>query len=174
MPRNVIRVKLLRDLLGELKPRALIEFGLAGLLLAGVWSAFIIWPLAWLIKRFRHRTTVITPVQKRVRWIGAGLVILFGLLSFIFAAGLIGVSFYAIVSNTNLLILSSLPGWSGPLFIIPWLLIGLALGLMVTTILVWRSSGWSIWGRLYYTFLTLAALGYVVVLSMGGLMAVLI
>ena len=80
----------------------------------------------------------------------------------------------ALLANTNLLVLSSLPGWSAPLFVIPWLLLLLALGLVVATALIWRGSGWSVWGRLYYTFVSLCAVGYVVVLSAGGLMTVLV
>jgi hypothetical protein len=109
-----------------------------------------------------------------VRWIGIGLIILFGLLGLIFGLGLSGVSLYAVIANTNLLVLSSLPGWSAPLFLLPWLLLLLALGLIVATVLIWRGSGWSVWGRLYYTFLMLCAVGYVVVLSVGGLMTVLV
>ena len=174
VPKNVIRVDLIRDLLGELKPSAIIQTGVAGLFLAGLLSAFIIWPLVWLINLIRSQKSELTPAQKKVRWTGIGLMILFGLLSIVFVAGLTGVSVYAIVVNTNLLVLSSLPGWSAPLFIIPWLLGLLALGLMVATILIWRRSGWSIWGKLYYSFLNLCAVGYVVVLSIGGFMTVLI
>jgi len=174
VPKNVIRVDLIRDLLGELKPSAIIQAGVAGLFLAGLLSAFTIWPLVWLINLIRGKKSELTPAQKKVRWTGIGLVILFGMLSIVFVAGLTGVSVYAIVVNTNLLVLSSLPGWSAPLFIIPWLLALLALGLVVATILMWRRSGWSIWGKLYYSFLTLCAVGYVVVLSIGGFMTVLI
>ncbi len=174
VPKNVIRVDLVRDLFGELKAEVLVQTGLAGLLLAGVLSAFIVWPLAWLINLIRRQKTVYTAAQKRLRRFSAGLVILFGLLSLLFVVGLTGVSLYAIIANTNLLVLSSLPGWSGPLFVIPWLLALLALALIAATILVWRKSGWSIWGRLYYTLLTLSAVGYVIMLAATGMFGVLI
>ncbi len=174
VPKDVIRVDLIRELLGELKMETVLLVGLAGLLLAGVLSASIIWPLAWLINQILNKKPALTLTQKRVRRFGIGLIILFGLLGLFFGVGLGGVSLYAVFANTNLLVLSSLPGWSAPLFVIPWLLLLVALGLIVATVLIWRGSAWSIWGRLYYTFLTICAVGYVVVLSAVGLMTVLV
>jgi pimeloyl-ACP methyl ester carboxylesterase len=174
VPKNVIRVDLIRELLGELKLEAVLLVSLAGFLLVGVLSAMIVWPLAWLINKILNKKTTLAPSQKRVRRFGTALIILFGLLGLFFGVGLGGVSLYALVANTNLLVLSSLPGWSAPLFIIPWLLMLLALGLLVATFLVWRDRAWPVWGRLYFTFLTLCAVGYVAALAAGGLLTVLV
>ncbi len=174
VPNNVIRVALIGDLLGQLETGAVAQVGLAGLFLGGVLSAFLVWPLVFIINLIRKKKAETTSPQKWVRRLSAGLVILFSGLAIIFVSGLTTASFYVITTNINLLVLSSLPGWSAPLFIIPWLLGLLALGMIVATVFVWQSSGWSIWGRLYYTFLTLCAISYVVVLSVGGMMTVLV
>ncbi|MFO7683187.1 MAG: hypothetical protein R6X34_24395 [Chloroflexota bacterium] len=42
----------------------------------------------------------------------------------------------------------------------------------ITAVLYWRQA-WSVWRKLYYSFLALCAVGYVAVLGANGLLTVL-
>jgi hypothetical protein len=66
----------------------------------------------------------------------------------------------------------SVSGAAWPIFAATWLLVLLAIGMGITAVFYWRQS-WSVWRKLYHSFLTLCALGYVVVLGANGLLTVL-
>ena len=80
--------------------------------------------------------------------------------------------FQAIVGP--LALISSVSAAAAPLFIIPFMLLLLALGMLAVTVWSWRKSGWSIWNRLYYTFLAVCVMGYVAMLAATGMLSVLV
>jgi pimeloyl-ACP methyl ester carboxylesterase len=171
VPNDVLKV----DLIGQvntLDPDALIQLGMAALFLVGLLSAYIIWPLGFIISLLRTKKTETKPVRKRLRWISRGLIILFSLLATLFLIGLIYFSFQAL--SSPLLMLSAMSGSAAPLFVIPFILVLLAVGIVVALVMAWGKSGWSIWDRLYYTLLATCAVGYVVMLSISGLLTVLV
>jgi len=171
VPPNVLRVPLLNQI-NFANESALIQTLLAGLFLAGVLSVFVVWPLAFLINLLRKSRRKFSPAQKWLRWTSRGLVILFGISALIFVVGL---NIFVIQALSGPVILvSSVSGRAAPLFLIPFLLILLALAVLVVMLVAWFKSGWSIWGRLYYTFLTICIIGYVVLLGTTGMFGVLL
>jgi hypothetical protein len=102
-----------------------------------------------------------------------GLVVLFGALAIVFVAGL-GLFFIQAFNSPPLLIMSAVPAYATPLFILPWLLLVLALTIAAASVGIWVIRPWTIWGRLYYTFVAFCAAGYVLILYLTGMMDVLI
>ncbi len=152
-----------------------IQLGLASLFLLGVLSSFIILPVVWLIGVLRkkdHLDQISDGGARRLKWLGGGLALFFGLLAIIFVSG---VSFFTIQSLFNgLASIFSVAAGATLFFLIPLLLIPTALALLVVTATAWRRRFWSRWLRLYYGFLAVCAVGYVVVLAMGGMITVLL
>jgi hypothetical protein len=171
VPPGTIPLKLLGDI-NALEPEGLAFTGLAGLFLAGVLSAFVIWPLALLVNLLREKKS--SPSGPRwLRWGSGGLVVLFGGLAMLLVAGL-SIFIIQSLTRTPLLILSAISGYATPLFVIPWLLVLLALAMVVAALLLWLRRGWSVWGRLYYSLLALCAVGYVAMLYATGMLTALL
>ncbi|GAB4426169.1 MAG: hypothetical protein Kow0031_05890 [Anaerolineae bacterium] len=168
---GTIPLQLLSDI-NMLEPGGLALTGLAGLFLGGVLSAFVIWPLALLVKLLRtEKQPPRGPAW--LRWSSVALVLLFGGLAMLLVAGLTAFVIHAL-SSTPLLILSAVSGYAAPLFLIPWLLALLALAMAAAALLLWLLRGWSVWGRLYYSLLALCALGYVAMLAATGMLTALL
>ena len=102
-----------------------------------------------------------------------GVVVLFGSLAIVFVTGL-SLFFVQTFDSTPLLIMSAVSAYATPLFILPWLLLFLAITIAAASVSIWVIRLWSIWGRLYYTFVAFCAVGYVVILYLTGMMDVLI
>lgn len=170
VPPGAIPLKLFSDV-NALEPAGLALTGLAGLFLAGVLSAFVIWPLALLINLLRDEKSPPSG-PGWLRWGSVALVVLFGGLAMLFVAGL-SIFIVQALTRTPMLILSVISGYAMPLFVIPWLLTLLALAMVVAAVLLWLRRGGSVWGRLYYSLLTLCALGYVVMLAATGMLTAL-
>jgi hypothetical protein len=75
---------------------------------------------------------------------------LFSLLALVFV-----ISLLVIFSNPELVF--GLPPGTQLLFIVPWLLLLLWLGMLIVGLSVWIEYRWTLGGRLLYTLLTLAA-----------------
>lgn len=111
------------------------------------------------------------PVRERPRglyrlapWASA----LVGILLLVFTVILIGILVQMITAN-DLRMLMGLPGTARPLFILPLLSALLALGMIVIAVTAWARGAGSVWGRLYFSLLTLAALACVAVLTYWGM-----
>ena len=144
---------------------------LAGVFLLGVLSAFVIYPLVILIRLIRRKER---PASARgLRWGSRLLVLLFGLLAVMFVLGLNYFIFQAFELEAYLIV-SAISSSAAPLFVLPFILALLALLILGALLLVWLKQAGSIWGRLYYTFLTLCVVGYVAMLAATGMFGVLI
>jgi pimeloyl-ACP methyl ester carboxylesterase len=143
----------------------LTQTAIAGLFLLGVLSATVIWLMVWLVRLIRGKPSTLTPRQKRLRWISRLLVLGFGFLGVVFIAGLVGFIGYVLVSENSYLYAYSVPGMARLILIIPPLLMGLTMVIVIAAVLVWRQHNWSIWDKAYYTFLTICAVGYVLMLA---------
>ena len=150
------------------------QIGVAALFLLGVLSATVVWPFVFIIRLFRPRDEVYTPIQRWLRWANRSLVLIFALLALIFVVGLTGVLMSTLFTNTSLAVLSAVPAEAAPLFVIPPLLLFLTGGMVVTVGVVWLKGGGSIGGRIYNIFVVGCAIGYVITLTVGGLMTVLL
>ncbi len=151
------------------------QLGLATLFLFGVLSSFLILPLVWLIGLLRRRDPLQQIKQsssRRLKWIGGFLMLLFGLLAVVFVSG---TTFYTFQSLFNgLASIFTLSGAVIPFFYIPLILVLIAVSMLFVVFISWRRKTWSIWMRLYYSFLAICAVGYVIVLAMGGMLTVLL
>ncbi|MEM7344153.1 MAG: alpha/beta hydrolase, partial [Chloroflexota bacterium] len=160
--------------INQLAQGAFIEMGIAGLFILTVLSAYFLWPLSWFISLFRTQARPTrTTNQRLINWSSRGLILMFGAVAALFVAGVTSVIIYILASDTGLAILSAVPSWTTPLFLLPCVLGLLLLCIVGVTPLVWRSSGWTLLGKLYYTVLALSALGYIIVLGWGGMLTIL-
>lgn len=170
VPKNALVVPLLSGL-NALDGPTLVQTGVAGLLLALVLSAWLVWPLVLLVNWLRKK-----PAAPHGRWLGRagkGVMLLFGALAVVFVSGL---AFFALssIESTPMLLLSALSAWSAPLFVIPYLLALLAAAGLLLALLVWARRVWSVWGRLYFTLVAVCAVAYVAMLAVTGMMSVLL
>lgn len=151
------------------------QLGLATLFLSGVLSSFFMLPIVWLITILRRKEPVVPIRQSPARllkWAGAIIILLYGLMAITFV---VGSAFYTMQAVFNgLANMFAVSGAAAPFFLIPPLLAILAVALIVMVLLAWRRKTWSIWMRVYYSFLAICAVGYVIVLAMGGMMTVLL
>ena len=173
-------------IVNQLSSTLWVQLGLATLFLLGILSAFVVLPLVWLIGVLQRgskkkiddeviagETAVVSQSQSRkLKWIGGLTAMLFGFLASIFVAG---AGFFTLQSLFNgMASIFAISGAAAPFFIIPWLLLLLAVTLFAIIIIAWRKGNWSIWLRLYYGFLAICAIGYIVVIAYGGMLSVLL
>jgi len=136
-----------------------LPFGLCGLLFA---SALLWWPLDLLRSLWRR--------PRPGEWLGRWLSALVAALHLSFAVLLVLVIRQTAEAQPNLL-LFGLPPENAPLFIVPWVAGALSLGLAALAYFAWRDGYWSSAGRIHYTLVTLAALGFFWLLLDWGLVS---
>lgn len=131
--------------------------GLIVMALCLLWllTLFLVWPVGFLIRVASGRP-VAHPGPTTARWIGA----LTALLALVFVVGMIIVVFQTALTNEMMLFVG-IPASAGALLMLPWIIGGLALLMVACTAFVWMRRSWSVWGRVYYTLLTLGAIGFV-------------
>jgi pimeloyl-ACP methyl ester carboxylesterase len=174
VPRDAISFPFLEEV-NQFSDTMWLQLGLATLFLVGILSAFLVLPLAWLIGKLRKRDPLAglyDTSARRLKWIGGISVLLFGFLALVFVSGAL---FFTIQSLFNgMASIFSISGASTPFFIIPMILVIITLILLFIAIKAWRQRSWSVWAKIYYSFLALCAIGYVAVLVVGGMMWVLL
>ncbi len=147
---------------------------LAGVLLFGLTSALFVWVLLWLIRRVRKRSLPLTQSQIRLRRWGQLLVLAFVIVATIFVAGLGRVLYDAVFVNTPSIYVNAVDSGAAFVFVLPWILIALAVGIAIVTIKMWRQPDWPLVSKLGFTFLTICAIGYVSILTYHGTTTVLL
>ncbi len=88
--------------------------------------------------------------------------------------GILLVILFGMIANNDNLLLFGLPGSSRPLFILPILVLLTLLAMLLVTFMAWVRRWGSVWGRLYFTLLTLAGLACVFVLALWGMLTALV
>ncbi len=167
VPPNVPQVRSLAKL--AIFDRAyLIQTGFATLLLLGVLSAYLVWFVSFLFRIGKDDLLEQTRQQKWYGRIGKLLVLGFGALAVLFVAVLIGFVADVLFSNITYLTLYVLPATAKPFLAIPYLLLLMAMGILVFAFFVWRNPAKSVWSKLYFTFVTICAVGYVAILGYHG------
>lgn len=139
------------------------------LLFLVVASVPVVWFLAFLVNALRKNPPVATAEEKRLRRMGYLLAIAFALLTAVFTIVLAAVIFTAILDPIYAISLA-VPRSSLPLFFIPPLLVLIAVGMVVISVQQWRSGALSGIGRVYFSIVTLCAVGCLVLLGMQGLL----
>ena len=153
-----------------LKPRTLVVFGLAAILVLLLASAFVIWPIVYIVGAFGEKRVERAPADRRLRWLSRGLMLLFAAVAIVFGLGLL-VAVVTSVADLTLATALVLPTWATPFLWLPPALLLLAVGIAVTAILLWRQRGsGSTAGKVYYTVLTLCAVALVILIASQGLL----
>jgi pimeloyl-ACP methyl ester carboxylesterase len=192
-PGSLIRMPGLIKLL-NLQGLAGIELGLFVLGLLFLLTALLIYPIMWLVRLFRRpavpaaypgqtpytaqysgaedsalpapSASVRRPVlYKLAPWLAAIVGIL--LLAFIVPVVVTTVQL-ALANDSRILI--GLPGSMRPLFVLPLIIAVLGLLMLIAAAAAWARRSGSVWGRLYFSLLTLSAWVCVIVLGMWGML----
>jgi TRAP-type C4-dicarboxylate transport system permease large subunit len=114
-----------------------------------IFLSILVWPVAALFRRLRKRPAQFTRRERQARALAASVVVL----NLVFLIGLIirmGQAFTGVFNAT--------PAYFVALLVIPLLTAVLIIGLLVFTVWAWKENYWSIFGRVHYTLITLAAL----------------
>lgn len=169
VPPDAITVPLIAGV-NSLEQRTLVTFGLAGLLLLIILSAFLVWPAVFVVRALGNKPIDRTPGDRRARWISRGLVLLFGALAFIFGVALIGF-IAAAIGDQTLATALALPSSAAPVLWLPMLLLLVAIGIVGAMVALWRRPGaGSIPGKVYYTVVALAAVALLILIGAQGLL----
>ena len=171
VPADAITVPLLGPM-GQLDSGLMGQIGFSALLLLAILFAIPVWFVVWLIQSGKSNRRLLTSQEKRLRRVGRLLVVAFGFIGVLFASALTAVLFIPLIEASPMASMLAVSGSSWPIFAAAWLLVLLAMGMVVTAVFTWRQD-WSVWGKLYYSFLTVCAVGYVVMLGVNGLLTVL-
>lgn len=169
VPPDAITLPLLAEV-NQLKPRVLAVFGAAAVLLLMVLSAFLVWTISTIVRAFGERRVERTAADSRVRWLSRGMVLAFGAVALVFGLGLL---YFIFTSLTNLTMATALalPAMAAPLLWLPLVLLLLAVGVVVTLILLWlRPGSGSTAGKVYHTFVAVCAVALLALIAAEGLL----
>ncbi|MBN1373607.1 MAG: alpha/beta fold hydrolase [Anaerolineaceae bacterium] len=148
---------------------------LVGLVLAGLaalilLSALVVYPLVLVIRWARSKEGRPTPFYGHLApWVAmvvAGLMFLFMVV--------IAIAFFGMVMENDYIFLMGVPGGFRPLFLLPPLIIVLVMAMVVLAVLGWKGTYWNTWRKVYFSVLTLCAVGCAVwLVGSGSLTAIL-
>jgi pimeloyl-ACP methyl ester carboxylesterase len=171
VPADALSVPMLAKL-GQLDSGLMAQMGVGGFFLLAILFAIPVWFVVWLVQSGKHDGRDLTNAEKRLRWIGRLLVIAYGFIGVLYASALTAVLFIPLLEPGPMASMLSVPGSTWPIFAAGWLLVLLAIGMVITAVFYWRQE-WSVWRKGYYSFLTLCAVGYVIILAVNGLLTVI-
>ncbi|CAG0927025.1 Protein flp [Thermoflexales bacterium] len=123
-------------------------------------SVLIILPVAFFVQRKRTTPRLVNNLERIARLVA-------GLVSFLSLLVLIGA--FASLFDTYGVYVGDLPLWT----FIPSISIMMALltlGMIVFTVLAWKQRFWGLGGRIYYTLVTLGAIGFVWFMSFWNIL----
>lgn len=166
-PAKVIMTPAMANILDLLNGKNLRSLAVLLLALLVLLSFILVWPAAYLIRRMRGRLPTQRP-PAGVVWAAIGLVVLMSGVTLLFLGGLVLLLFSSDLST----LLVGIPKAAAPLFIVPPVLLLLAGAMGIVAIILWVKGYWSLWRRVYYTLLTLAALALVGVLIQWDMLTV--
>lgn len=170
VPPDAITVPLMADV-NSLNIRTLGIFGLAGVLLAFILSPFLVWPSVYIVRAFGDGQPVRARNDERLRLLSRIALLTYGLLALVFAVGLIGFIVTIVATDQTLLTALALPPSAAPVLWIPILLLAIAFIIVLAGILLWRRGGTgSVLGKVYYTFVAVAAIALLVIIASQGLL----
>jgi pimeloyl-ACP methyl ester carboxylesterase len=169
IPPDTIVLPVMADV-NQLDTGLLAQAGLGGVLLAAVLSGLAIWPLVYLVRAIQDKHPVYEATDRRWRWISRMLMMAFGLLALVFVVALAGFVGSSLVDLTYATA-AAVSGSAAPLLWLPLVLLVLAIGIVTSAIVLWQRPGTgSTAGKVYYTVLTVCAVGILVLLGMQGLL----
>ncbi len=170
---------------------SLIELLVYGLALLFLLTALVVYPLVWLVRLMRKPAPAVVPAATPgyagefdpvaalrpvdvpkpalyrfapwISWFNAAALLLF-------TAIVAGVLFSLIAAN-DLRWLVGLPGSTRPAFVLPPLALLLTLLMLAGVLVAWVRRAGSVWGRIYLTLITLAAIVCLIILGLWGMLS---
>ncbi len=149
--------------LAEQGRNELLAFGLS---LLALLSAWLVLPLAWLLRKLMKRET--GPLPALAKW-APWLVLLNGLVLAIFFAVLAGYTLGA-SSNGELTFLVGMPASMRLWFVLPVISLALTALIVVGIVAGWRSGSWGWVRRILYPLYALVGIGCLIVLVSWGML----
>jgi pimeloyl-ACP methyl ester carboxylesterase len=128
-----------------------------GLMLLLMLSALTVWPVAWLVRRLRKRKVSAPQGTRAARLLAAFT----SLMALGFLIGL-GVVIAGTLDSNPFLLGFGAPGDASPLFLVPWLVVPAAIGVVIFGRRAWSERWWSLAGRIHYLLVALACVGFVI------------
>jgi pimeloyl-ACP methyl ester carboxylesterase len=157
---NIILTRSMRNIMAVLDSG---DFGGLGLLLVSwflLLSVFLVWPLVWVINKFRHKPSDPRGQPKLALLSLLGLVTL----SSLFLIGLVTALFTLSFQGKDILMLVGLPVNWGMIFLFGPVIGILVLMVAIYAVLAWVKGYWGIGRRLYFSLMALSSV------VMGGVM----
>jgi len=167
---TVLPITIMPDIMLNLPWQYGLEFVWLWLSGLGLLSAWLLWPFITLLRWLNNRPTKPSPLPATLL---RGLALFTGLLSGLWLVGMVVVLGYTFYVDLNMALVG-VPYLTAPLFILPLILLFLTFSMVGGCLISWLMGYWSIWGRLYYTMLTLLAVSHVAVLAWWGMLRVLV
>lgn len=135
-----------------------------GLIVLLILSAIFTWPGAWIVQILRNRQSPMPASAKKARWLST----ITSLLCLGFLLGLVLIVLQTAQDNP-LLLGFGVPGTASSLFVLPWFFIPGSIVLVVFTAIAWKNRWWSLTGRIHFSLVNLACIGFVVWVTTLGL-----
>lgn len=177
-PGSVVPLPKLISLL-NLQGSTALELIVYALALLFLLSALLVYPIAWLVSLFQRPARQTAPVTAVPAWtdstgqasnnipttnnqhpwlyrLGPWLAGMAGLLLLIFFI-VVAVTAVSLALENDSTVLLGLPGSTRPLFLMPLIAAILAVLMIVAAVTAWGWKAGSVWGKLYFTLLTLSA-----------------
>lgn len=187
--KTVVRLPVILKFL-NLQGTSAIELILFALSLFMVLTAFVVYPIAWVIGLMRGRPSYagsqaepysqlgqiqpVRPGNPPAAWkLAPWLVILCGGMLFVFTVVLVMI-LVGMVTTNDVRFLIGLPGSARPLFVVPPLTAMISGMMLVLSLLSWLRGWGSVLSRIYYTLLALAALACILIMAWWGFLTAVI
>jgi pimeloyl-ACP methyl ester carboxylesterase len=193
-PGSIVPLPELISLL-NLQGSTAIELIVYALALLFLLTALVVYPIAWLVSLFRHPAQQAAPVVTEPAWadsaqpvgniptaitnrrpwiyrLGPWLAGISGMLLLVFIIVVAAVALNMALANDSTVLLG-LPGSTRPLFLLPLAATVLAALMVGAVVLAWGRKAGSVWGRLYFSLLTLSAWVCIAILCRWGMLAAL-
>lgn len=146
----------------------LAKFG--SILMLIVLSPFVVWPLAWFGRTIANRPAPVAPDNRRLRILSRGLVLVFGLIAFVFVAGIL-IFIIRVLTDQTFATALALPHSAATVLWLPLLLLALAVGLVAILFMLWeRREIGSIAGKVYYAVVVVCAVLLVFLIAREGML----
>lgn len=167
-PRDVIMLPLTLKLLrldASILPGTLaFTLGFLGLL-----SAWLFFPLAWLIGKFQPAAPD-TPKAACSLWFASPFALINAALVGIFTAVYLMATIASLEGDSQFLLFLGLPGIYRPIFILPLLVLFFTFLMIGLALQGWFSPAWHILRKIYYTLLTFSAILVVASMALAGIL----
>ena len=167
VPSDAITVSFLAPL-AQFDKGFLIGMGIALGFLLIVLSAFFVWLVVWLIRLIRNIQFPRSSNQQRIRWIGRILILLYGIFGITFLIAMLVYTIKMFLENPSYLYVYALPAPAKPYLMLPFLMLAVLFGGILSMIYFWRNPSEPVWERIYYSLLVLCATGFLITLGLLG------